>query len=71
MAFLHPFEVDGAHRAAVLGERLSRCAALRGNEIADRLAAEIRLAGAFGERRIDARSLPFGVDLLAVGKKLI
>ena len=37
-------DVDRAHRAAVLGERLGGGAALRGDEIADGLAGEVRLA---------------------------
>src|SRR5262249_18905797 len=41
---VEPLDVDGAHRAAVLGERLSGGAALRGDEIADGLAGEVRLA---------------------------
>ena len=51
--------MDRAHRAAVLRQSLGGGASLRGDEIADRPAAEIRLAGAFGERGIDARALPF------------
>ena len=49
-------DVDGAHRAAVLGERLGGGAALRGDEIADGLAGEVRLAGELGEIGRHARA---------------
>ena len=48
-------DVDGAHRAAVLGQRLGGGAALRGDEIADRLAGEVGLAGELREIGVDAR----------------
>src|SRR5262249_30225737 len=61
-AFLvEPREMQGAHRAAVLGERVGGGAALGGDEIANRLAAEVALAGALGELGVDAGPLPPGV----------
>ena len=50
-------DMDGAHRAAVLGQRLGGGAALRGDQIADGLAGEVRLAGELGEVCVDARAL--------------
>ena len=53
---VEPRQMDGAHRAAVLRQRLGGGAALRGDEIADGLAGEIRLAGELGELGVDARA---------------
>src|SRR4051812_14092622 len=43
-ALVEPIEMDSAHRAAVLRQRLGGGAALRGDEIAHGFAGEIRLA---------------------------
>ena len=59
---IEPREVDRAHRAAVLRQSLGGGAALRSDEIADRLAGKIRLAGAFRKLRVDARPLPLCRD---------
>src|SRR3954470_14846093 len=56
MLLVHAFEMDGAHRAAVLGERFGSGAALRRDEIADRLAGKIRLAGQLAEVGRHARA---------------
>ena len=48
--------MDGAHRAAVLGQRLGGGAAFGGDEIADGLAGKVRLAGELGELGIHARA---------------
>ena len=55
-------EMDGAHRAAVLRQRLGSGAALRGDEVADGLAGEIGLARVRSEFGIDARPAAGAVD---------
>ena len=55
-AFLvEPLQMDGAHRAAVLGQGLGGGAGFRGDEIADGLAGKAGLAGELGERAVHAR----------------
>ncbi len=58
VALVHAFEMDGAHRAAVLRQRLGGGAALRRDQIAHGLAGEIRLAGELGEVGGHARAAP-------------
>src|SRR5262245_22277665 len=55
-------KVNAAHRAAVLGEGLDSGAALRGDEIADGLAGEIRLARKPREVVRNARAAAGGAD---------
>src|SRR5205085_7660095 len=61
-AFIEPIEMDGAHRAAVLRQRLGGGAALRGDEIAHGFAGEIRLARKLREIGGNARTAAGGAD---------
>src|SRR6185295_5944331 len=59
---VEPVDVHRAHRAAVARERLGGRAALGRDEVADGLAAELRLARLSREPRIDARAKPRRAD---------
>src|SRR5690606_10829284 len=54
-------EMDGAHGAAVLRERFGGRASLRGDEVANRAAAEVGFACPPGKLGIHARSLASAV----------
>src|SRR5829696_6363793 len=57
-AFVETLQMDAPGRAGVAREGIRRGATLGGDEVADPLAAEIRLARALRELRIDQGPLP-------------